>query len=211
MKFLNKIWNYGFFWQVSKMVENNRVFSYDLAGYIFLNPNPSISDFDSKAFNLIKPMIKEQLHKEQDGLCVYCERKLGKDEGQIEHIKPKNGKHAYPHLCFQYSNYAHSCINPKTCGQKKRDLLLPIEPKIGCNNKFSLSTDGFIIPRENLSKKEKNILDNTFLKRLGLNSPSLVKDRKKLIGHYIFLLKHNPIRAKDFMKSQPFFYIFKRL
>ena len=121
MKFLNKIWNYGFFWQVSKMVENNRVFSYDLAGYIFLNPNPSVSDFDSRAFNLIKPMIKEQLHKEQDGLCVYCERKLAKDEGQIEHIKPKNGKHAYPHLCFQYSNYAHSCINPKTCGQKKRD------------------------------------------------------------------------------------------
>ena len=147
------------------MVElSNSCFSYDLAGYIFLNPNPIISDFDKdKEFNKIKPFIKAQLHKEQNGLCVYCERKLTKDEGQIEHIKPKKGKYAYPHLCFQYSNYAHGCINPKTCGQKKRDLLLPIEPKIGCNNKFSLSTDGFIIPRENLSKKERNILDNTFI------------------------------------------------
>jgi len=193
------------------MVENNRVFSYDLAAYIFLNPNPSVSDFDSKEFNLIKPMIKEQLNKEQDGLCVYCERKLAKDEGQIEHIKPKNGKHAYPRLCFQYSNYAHSCINPKTCGQKKRDLLLPIEPKIGCNNKFSLSTDGFIIPRENLSKKEKNILDNTFLKRLGLNNPSLVKDREKIITNYTSLLQSNPTMAHNYMKNREFKYIVKRV
>ena len=194
------------------MVElNNSVFSYDLAGYIFLNPNPLVSDFNSLVFNRIKPMIKAQLHKEQRGLCIYCEKKLEPTHGQIEHIKPKNGTYAHPHLCFQYTNYAHGCVNPKTCGQKKRDLLLPIEPKIGCNNKFFLSTDGSIVPIVSLSKKEKNILDNTFLKRLGLNNPSLVEDRKKLIDNYVFLLKRNPIDAKDFMESQPFFYIFKQL
>jgi len=194
------------------MVElNNSVFSYDLAGYIFLNPNPLVSDFNSSAFNRIKPLLKAQLHKEQGGLCVYCEKKLKSTQGQIEHIKPKGGKYAYPHLCFQYSNYAHGCVNPKSCGQKKRDLLLPIEPKIGCNDKFSLSTDGTIIPILSLSKKEKNILDNTFLKRLGLNNASLVRDREKIITNYIYLFKSNPTMAHIYMENQEFRYILKRI
>ena len=194
------------------MVElNNSVFSYDLAGYIFLNPNPLVSDFNSSAFNRIKPMIKAQLHKEQGGLCVYCEKKLESTQGQIEHIKPKGGKYAYPHLCFQYSNYAHGCVNPKSCGQKKRDLLLPIEPKVGCNDKFSLSTDGSIVPILSLSKKERNILDNTFLKRLGLNNPTLIRERKIIIAIYTSLLKSNPREAHDYMINREFRFILQKV
>jgi len=190
---------------------NNSVFSYDLARYIFLNPSPCVRDFDSQDFNYIKPMIKKQLHKEQRGLCVYCERKLDKDKGQIEHIKPKSGRTPYPHLCFQYSNYAHGCINNKTCGQKKKDLILPIEPKSGCNKQFSLLTDGTIIPILTLSKKNRNILDNTFLKRLGLNNPSLVRDRALLVDKYIFLLKNEPQSVHQYMQNQAFRDILKRL
>ena len=195
------------------MVElNNSFFSYDLAGFIFQNPNPAISDFDKgKNFKKVKPLIKAQLHAAQKGLCVYCEKKLNKDEGQIEHIKPKGGKYAFPHLCFQYSNYAHSCINNKTCGQKKKDLLLPIEPKIGCNDKFSLSTDGSIVPIESLSRKERNILDNTFLKRLGLNNPSLVRDREIILTNYLSLLKENPRMAYSYINDKEFRHILKRI
>jgi len=194
------------------MVElDNSFFSYDLARYIFFNPNPSVSDFNSREFNLIKSNIKAQLHHEQAGLCVYCEKKLTENEGQIEHIKPKSGRTPYPHLCFQYSNYAYSCINPKTCGQKKRDLLLPIEPKVGCNDNFSLSTDGSIIPKESLSRRERNIIDNTFIKRLGLNNSTLVRDREKIISNYMFLFKIDPLQAKKFMKNQSFIYIIRQL
>jgi len=193
------------------MVElNNRAFSYDLAGYIFLNPNPSVSDFDSVIFNRIKPMIKAQLHKEQGGLCVYCEKKLAKDEGQIEHIKPKSGRTPYPHLCFQYINYAHSCINNKTCGQKKKDGILPIEPKIGCNEQFSLSTDGFIVPIEGLTRREKHKVIQT-RDMLGLNNSTLVLEREKIITNYTFLLRQNPIKAYAYIKDREFRHILKRI
>ena len=193
------------------MVElNNSVFSYDLARYIFLNPNPSIADFDSREFNHIKPMIKAQLHNEQGGLCVYCEKKLAKDEGQIEHIKPKSGRTPYPHLCFQYNNYAHSCINNKTCGQKKKDGILPIEPKIGCNEQFSLSTDGSIVPIEGLTRREKHKVIQT-RDMLGLNSSILVQDRKKIVTNYTSLLRLNPTMAYDYIKNKEFRYILKRI
>ena len=130
------------------------------------------------------------------------------DEGHVEHIKPKS---IYPQLCFQYINYAHSCNNPKTCGHKKKNKELPIEPKVGCNDKFSLSTDGSIVPILSLSKKERNILDNTFLKRLGLNNPTLVRERKIIISIYISLFKSNPREAYDYMINQEFRNILKRI
>lgn len=193
------------------MVElNNSAFSYDLARYVFLNPFPSVSDFDSRGFNRIKPLIKLQLHKEQGGLCVYCEKRLKANEGQIEHIKPKSGRTPYPNLCFQYINYAHSCINNKTCGQKKKDGLLPIEPKIGCNDNFSLLTDGSIEPINGLTRREKHTVIQT-RDMLGLNHSVLKRDREKLIKIYISLLHSHPSTVHIFIKSKPFIHILKRL
>ena len=190
---------------------NNFYFSYDLAGYIFLNPSLSVKDFDDSCeFKKIKSKIKVQLNREQDGLCVYCERKLDKDKGQIEHIKPKSGRTPYPHLCFQYSNYAHSCINPKTCGQKKKDGILPIEPKIGCNDKFSLLTDGTILPIKGLTRREKHLVIQT-RDMLGLNTETLRLEREKVIKTYTTFLQNDFLMAKKFIKEEAFRDIIKKV
>ncbi len=178
-----------------------------LIQYIDKNSSATPDDFDSIEFNKIKPIIKTQLHQEQGGICVYCEQKLEDTDGQIEHIKPKKGKNAYPALCFQYTNYAHSCINDQTCGQKKKNGILPIEPTIGCNNQFSLSTDGHIEPINDLTKNEKHIVKQT-RDMLGLNNSALVRERQKWIVTLSSMIKHDS--SKDIyslLQDKPFRYI----
>lgn len=92
----------------------------------------SINDFSAQDFQDIKKKVRESLHILQGELCVYCEKKYAAEEMQVEHIKPKSGKNAQPDLCFTYTNYAASCIQnnrkTQTCGQKKKDNILFIEP-----------------------------------------------------------------------------------
>lgn len=108
-----------------------------LTAFNAANPAATVAEFSSQAFQPVKTAVKADLNKDQGGLCVYCEGNLAPDAGQVEHIKPKGGPNAYPLLCFKYSNDAHSCINTKTCGQKKKNGLLPVEPGPGCNAQFA--------------------------------------------------------------------------
>ena len=90
-----------------------------LTAFNVANPTASVADFDSLAFRPVKDVVKADLSQDQGGLCAYCESKLLPTEGQVDHIKPKAGTNGHPNLCFSYTNYAHSCINHKSCGQKK--------------------------------------------------------------------------------------------
>lgn len=96
--------------------------------------------FDDPGFKLVKDAVKAALNQDQAGLCAYCERQLLATVGQVDHIKPKGGKHGRPDLCFTYTNFSHSCISNKICGQKKSAGLLPIEPGPGCNQQLVYST-----------------------------------------------------------------------
>lgn len=170
------------------------------------NPDATANDFDSPAFQSLKNKIKEALNQDQGGLCVYCEQELAATAGQIEHIKPKGGENAHPDLCFSYSNYAHSCINNKTCGQKKNGLL-PIEPGPGCNSKWTLTDDGTIEPVNGLTKADIHTVKQT-RDMLGLNADSdLVDDRKKWLKQTIAVLQHAPADVHIFLQLAPFRHI----
>ncbi|MDA8417186.1 MAG: TIGR02646 family protein [Betaproteobacteria bacterium] len=178
-----------------------------LTNFVSINQNIAVSDFDSPTFGSIKSVVKADLNQDQDGLCAYCECQLAANAGQLDHIKPKAGKHAYPQLCFEYSNLAHSCINSRTCGQKKKGGLLPIEPGIGCNAKWLLSTNGTIEPVLGLTRRQKHDANQT-RDMLGLNNDSnLVDERKRWLGNALAILQSNPPASSSFLQQAPYRHI----
>lgn len=181
-----------------------------LQAFVAANPGFLPAHFDSAAFQPVKRQVKASLHTDQGGLCVYCETNLAADGGQIDHIKPKNGAYAHLHLTFTYSNYAHSCINEKTCGQKKKAGLLPIEPGLGCNLEFSLTVDGQLEPMPELSRQRKHAVRQT-RDMLGLQNAALVRQRQQWIDAVIELMKHEPAQVPAFLADKPFRHILRRL
>lgn len=173
----------------------------------YLNDNQAaiVADFDGQLFGPVKRLVKADLHQDQGGLCVYCERELKATEGQVEHIKPKAGANAHPHLCFDYHNYAHSCINNQTCGQSKGNGLLPIEPGPGCNQQWAIaSSNGWIEPLPTLTKRQRHPVVQT-RDMLGLNKdPNLVNERKKWFAQAIAMLQTAPDDIDQFLQSAPF-------
>lgn len=171
------------------------------------NPQASPKDFDTAEFAAAKRAIRVSLHRDQVGLCAYCEIPLEPTKGQVDHIKPKGGNQPYPHLSFAYTNYAYSCINKKTCGQRKRDGLLPIEPGPGCNAKWTLSTDGTIEPIEGLDRQRMHHVIQT-RDMLGLNKDAaLVDDRKKWFANALQVAQNMPAQLSDFLQSAPYRHI----
>jgi len=175
-----------------------------LTAFIAANPAAAAPDFNSQAFQSVKSAVKIDLNQDQGGLCVYCEKLLPANKGQVEHIKPKAGPNAHPHLCFDYTNYAHSCINPKTCGQKKGNGLLPIEPGPGCNAEWALSTDGTVEPITGLTRQRKHAVAQT-RDMLGLNRDSdLVDERKRWLLNAVEISKQSPANLPAFIQTAPF-------
>jgi len=178
-----------------------------LHSYIAKYPHASVPDWESLTFQPVKRLVKRALNEDQKGLCVYCERKLDSSDGQIDHIKPKSGPNAHPELCFTYTNHAQSCINNKTCGQKKKHGLLPIEPGSGCNRQWTLSTDGTNEPVAGLTRREKHDVRQT-RDMLGLNSDaSLVDNRQRWLKSALEVLKASPSDVTVFLQNSPFRYI----
>lgn len=178
-----------------------------LTAFVTANPGMTVADFDSIAFQPVKSAVKADLNQDQGGLCVYCESMLKSNEGQVEHIKPKAGPNAHPHLCFTYSNYAHSCINPKTCGQKKKNGVLPIEPGPGCNTNWALSTDGTIEPIADLTRARKHQVCQT-RDMLGLNKDSnLVDERRRWLKNVLAILQQAPQDIQQFIQQAPYRHI----
>jgi len=171
------------------------------------HPQAQVADWDSHTFQPVKRQVKQAINEDQQQLCVYCERRLASIDGQIDHIKPKSGPNAHPQLCFTYTNFAHSCINNKTCGQKKKHGLLPIEPEPGCNQQWSLSTDGTIEPAAGLTRRQKHDVKQT-RDMLGLNADSsLVDDRQKWLKNALEVLMTSPTDFATFLQKSPFRYI----
>jgi len=181
-----------------------------LQAYVAANPAAVPADFDSAAFQPVKRLVKASLHADQGGICAYCETELAAQSGQVDHIKPKNGPNAHPHLAFTYSNYAHSCINEKTCGQKKKAGLLPVEPGPGCNDEFSLSTDGQLEPMPDITRQRKHAVRQT-RDMLGLQNAALVRERQQWIEAVIELMRGQPALVPTFLADKPFRHILRRL
>ena len=176
----------------------------------------TVDDFNSEEFHPIKVNVKSHLYSIQGNICVYCERKISDFSLlQIDHIKPKAGANAHPNLCFEYTNYAISCIQQQkhnvTCGQQKKSSLLEVEPTApDCNTFFALNTDGVISPAPGYSRKKTNNLKD-MNSRLGLNRPMLVNLRQKRIENVLKLLRTNPQLVSSFIMSGDFRHILTRL
>lgn len=178
-----------------------------LTAFNAAHPLATAADFDSLAFRPIKDAVKADLNQDQGGLCAYCESTLPPTEGQVDHIKPKAGANGQPSLCFSYNNYAYSCINHKTCGQKKKGGLLPIEPAPGCNAEWSLSTDGTIEPISRLTRRQAHNVRQT-RDMLGLNADSnLVDERKRWLAQTIVVLQQAPNDIQQFLQAAPYRYM----
>lgn len=178
-----------------------------LSQFVAAHPGLSPADFSSHAFQPVKLQVKADLNADQGGLCAYCEKPLAPSEGQIDHIKPKDGPQGHPHLCFSYSNYAHSCIHPKTCGQHKKSGLLPIEPQPGCNAEWVLSTDGTIMPIAGLSRQRRHAVVQT-RDMLGLNKDAnLVDERKRWLASVLAVGQAQPQDMLLFLQTAPYRHI----
>jgi len=175
-----------------------------LTAFTAANTGATVADFDSLAFKPVKNAVKADLNHDQGGLCAYCEGPLSPTAGQVDHIKPKAGPNGRPDLCFTYTNYAHSCINNKTCGQKKKHGLLPIEPGPGCNAQWSLSTDGTIEPIAGLTRAQRHTVRQT-RDMLGLNADAnLVDERKRWLANAIAVLQQAPADIHAFLQAAPY-------
>ena len=151
-----------------------------------------------KKFLPVKLIVRRQLNLEQHGFCVYCETKLGQDDGHVEHIKSKS---VNPPLTFDYSNLAHSCNGPGHCGSFKLRQCLAIEPRPGCNRYFSLmESDGRLGAAMSLSPAEIEHVVGT-VRILGLDNPSLAKRRMDLAKTIRTLPRE---QWSDFIASIPF-------
>ena len=99
-----------------------------LTQYRTANPAATAADFDSTAFKAVKDAVKADLHQDQGGLCVYCEQHLKSTEGQVEHIKPKAGANAHPHLCFDYHNLPIAASITRPVASAKGMACCPLSP-----------------------------------------------------------------------------------
>jgi uncharacterized protein (TIGR02646 family) len=177
------------------------------------NPQLQVADFDAnRDFQAIKRVIRQALNQLQESRCVYCETRLVAGEGHIEHIQPKSGPNAQPSLCFEYTNFAHSCSTPNTCGQKKKAGVLPISPGPGCNDDWTLGTeDGAIQPLTGLNRRQRHKVTQT-RDMLGLNKHAeLVRDRKAWIDQFLVVAKHYPEELARFIDSAPYRYLLATL
>lgn len=124
---------------------------------------------------------KHILEKEQDNLCVYCEKKItsNKEKSNIDHFKTRN---LFPNLTFEYNNLFVSCKNPNHCSEHK--------DKKGLNQK---QFDELLHPTQDI----ESILEYTYIgeidskeskgkftiEALNLNNKSLVEERKTIISN----------------------------
>lgn len=181
-----------------------------LTAYRLAHPEASVAGFDSPEFRPVKSVVKRALNEDQGGLCAYCERELSPDDGQVDHIRPKGGPQAEPDRCFAYRNFAHSCIDHRTCGQKKKDGRLPIEPGPGCNAEWTLSIEtGQVVPRDGLTRRRRHEVEQT-RGMLGLNaSTELVKDRLSWVKNTAEVLQLAPELVAEFLETAPFRYLLR--
>lgn len=96
--------------------------------------------------------------------CSYCERRIPTNLA-VEHIQPKKGPHAFPHLQGRWENFLLGCVNcNSTKGDKKvvlKDLLLPDRDNTGAAYEYTM--DGKILVVETLSQRQQEQATQTLV------------------------------------------------
>lgn len=104
--------------------------------------------YDSDEFSKFRIPLKEELRKEQKGLCAYCCGRITQETSHNEHIEPRHPGQYESKRSLDYYNIIASCNNLKTCGNKKGNLynkekfVSPLDKD--CEEKFTYYMDGEI-------------------------------------------------------------------
>lgn len=145
-----------------------------------------------------KRAIWRVLNKMQDSFCAYCEKKIEKNNRQIEHFYPKkqdtgDGR-TYEHLTFTWDNLFGSCVNSEHCGQFKdrEGNLSPIpyspskliKPDVHPPETFLTFTySGEVRAKNSLTEDGKHRAKES-IRVLNLNAASLKDSRRDVIRIY---------------------------
>ncbi|MDR2353602.1 MAG: TIGR02646 family protein [Deltaproteobacteria bacterium] len=136
--------------------------------------------------------LVEHLKNNQNSLCAYCEKKITKDNQEIEHFIPKSMSTENYDYTFEFSNLLLCCRDSQktgnlSCGQKKKGK----DPKETCLNPYTMpdirlfegklvDTGIQLIPDETACSKAKTDVTLVWstIKMLKLNTPFLCSQRR---------------------------------
>jgi len=158
------------------------------------------SEYWKKVRTGCRNSIKKSILKEQQSLCVYCEKEINDhaDMAHLEHIKPKS---IYLEKCFDYDNLVmscngdecsdvnkedyedniHSCGHPKKSDFDEEKFLNPVElTKITDYFSYDIDTGKIRASEKDSTKAEYMIellnLENPYLNKSRINArKSLLK------------------------------------
>jgi len=169
---------------IVKLSEPQELIDWKAADKMYQRGNPKWKRVDTT----VKNIVKENLRKEQGGICCYCERRLIENDYHTEHLKPI---FKFPDIQIEYDNLLCSCQfeiekgEPRHCGNSKGswfDESLFISPlSEDCEEKFKYTFDGQIEPAD------ENEQAATTIEKLRLNLDKLIDDRKKAIEPFLNL------------------------
>ncbi len=139
--------------------------------------------------NYSKRDLRKSLNSEQGYLCCYCQKRVGDTIGDhdFEHLIPKSKD--VKKYTFEYTNLSISCkpessrttkriLHDLTCNAAKKTKTLGIIPTMPMVESYFKYTEDGQIFGSNAAKDVINILN--------LNSPHLIRLRKKIIEGTIF-------------------------
>lgn len=119
--------------------------------------------------------IKERLFASSAHKCAYCECKPESGGGniEVEHFQPKS---IYYQLVFDWDNLLPSCSK---CNRHKSAHDVNIDPII---NPYEIDPKAYFFYKSlKIKAADNNLIGNTTIDILGLNSPRLIRARSELL------------------------------
>ena len=139
---------------------------------------------DDNAGKIRRQRLREQLIKEQGGICCYCMKRISLNNSHIEHFRPKT---LFPQIDLDYNNIFASCNGAgenfldEHCGHKKEDwwkegMVSPAGVEVEKIFQYSLDGKMHSVPR----KPTTNIAQEMII-HMGLDSFHLERNRREAI------------------------------
>ena len=125
----------------------------------------------------VKTPLREELFREQGGLCCYCCQKLKLEWSHIEHVQCRQD---YPNKRFDYDNLLLSCSTPKQCDNAKGNQELSLTPLMKeCDDEIKLNLAGELVSGSGRADEAIDILK--------LNNRQIRLWRKNLVDAISFV------------------------
>lgn len=131
---------------------------------------------------------REDLYNAYEGYCAYTTFKInGRGNAVVDHFLPQK---THPNLLYEWSNYRLSSFHVNSV---KKDIEPIIDPFELPEDAFRLAEDMNIeVNTSAFSDAKELALARDTLKRLKLNSPELIADRREMLDEALREVKEHP-------------------